>query len=119
MTPATLALMTAVGPPDWATSKFPTSSAIKNRGKHCQPPREVSKMNSERIAPDRLNDDDGILQRANARDRDTHDVAGVEREIVGRHHACSSEQHRAVRKLLRAAEVAGQFVEAPLDLGDG
>src|SRR6266705_2776058 len=28
MTPATLALMTAVGPPDWATNKFPTSSAI-------------------------------------------------------------------------------------------
>src|SRR6266446_1015367 len=28
MTPATLALITAVGPPDWATNKFPTSSAI-------------------------------------------------------------------------------------------
>src|SRR5512139_1951558 len=28
MTPATLALMTEVGPPDWATNKFPTNSAI-------------------------------------------------------------------------------------------
>src|SRR4051812_45138656 len=30
MTPATLALMTAVGPPDWATKRFPTNSAINS-----------------------------------------------------------------------------------------
>src|SRR5437016_13432053 len=28
MTPARLALMTAVGPPDWATKRLPTNSAI-------------------------------------------------------------------------------------------
>ncbi|MGH7972675.1 MAG: hypothetical protein ACREIC_28510, partial [Limisphaerales bacterium] len=28
MTPAKLELMTDVGPPDWATNKFPTNSAI-------------------------------------------------------------------------------------------
>jgi hypothetical protein len=29
MTPAMLALITAVGPPDWATMQFPTKSAIR------------------------------------------------------------------------------------------
>src|SRR5216117_2314167 len=41
MTPARLALMTAVGPPDCATSKFPRNSPIK-WAEQCQPRTAVS-----------------------------------------------------------------------------
>src|ERR1019366_3676932 len=36
-TPARLALITAVGPPDCATNKFPTSSAINHSAFHSRP----------------------------------------------------------------------------------
>src|SRR6266545_6593019 len=46
MTPATLALMTAVGPPDWATRRLPTSSAInfstRSRAEMNIPPRSLT-----------------------------------------------------------------------------
>src|SRR5208283_3861935 len=49
-TPATLALMTAVGPPDWATRQFPTSSAMARRNERVQD--DVWKVNERlRSAP--------------------------------------------------------------------
>src|SRR3990172_5184418 len=48
-TPATLALITEVGPPDWATRQFPTSSAMGQGGKGS----EITRTTSQSFRPGR------------------------------------------------------------------
>src|SRR5438445_6978015 len=55
--PARLALITTVGPPDWAANRFPASSAIKtrrhvaNRVTRCQNPFPISFAHGYRQVP--------------------------------------------------------------------
>src|SRR6266542_5909276 len=101
MTPATLALITAVGPPDCATNKFPASSAIVfKRFFHGRPAFNGSTMSEIRLnRADTLPTGNSAVKRKSRR--------GSRRKFQGP----SSKEISSSKLQITPPTVAGPFLE--------